>query len=324
MGLKETLLHYMPEDIAAILGGIAQEDFEQAQEIRLRVGRPLLFVCRGREYVPDSRGNLQTDVAKGFCITREHMQQTMALLSNHSMYAFEEALKNGYITLPGGHRVGVAGQTVTELGAVKAMKSFNAINIRISHEIKGCGDEAMAMAVDEGKLLHTMIVSPPGCGKTTLLRDMVRQLSNGIPGKMPGQSVGLVDERSEIAGCYMGLPQNDVGMRTDVLDGCPKAEGMLMLLRSMSPKVIAVDEIGKATDVNAIEDIINAGVTLLCTVHGHSLEELYQKPALLPLLEKKILKRFILLDKPGRMQAVFNEDKVNILKRKGVEVSYAH
>ncbi|MCL2616913.1 MAG: stage III sporulation protein AA, partial [Defluviitaleaceae bacterium] len=141
----------------------------------------------------------------------------------------------------------------------------------------------------------------------TLLRDIIRILSVGEYGRFNGVPVAVVDERSEIAGCYMGIPQNDVGPRTDVLDACPKAEGMLMLLRSMSPKVIAVDEVGRAEDAEAIEEVVGAGVSVLCTIHGGSIDEVRQKPAMQALLAKKVFGRLVLLGGRGRVTGIYND-----------------
>jgi stage III sporulation protein AA len=164
--------------------------------------------------------------------------------------------------------------------------------------------------LEQGRPLHTLILSPPRCGKTTLLRELVRLLSGGVPQlQFAGVNVGVVDERSELAGCWLGVPQLDIGPRTDVLDRCPKAAGMLMLLRSMGPEVIATDEIGRPAELEALQDILNAGVTLLSSVHAGSLAELKQRPGWGPLLERGLWQRLIILGRtlgPGTIEAVYN------------------
>lgn len=191
------------------------------------------------------------------------------------------------MTLPGGHRVGFVGKGVLEHGHIRTLKQISGLNFRIARSIKGAADDLIAKVVAGGQLHNTLLVSPPGCGKTTLLRDLIRQLSEGIPQlQFAGVNVGIVDERSELAGCVGGVPQLDVGCRTDVLDGCPKSEGIRMLIRSMTPQVIAVDEIGSAADVQALEEALQSGVRILTTVHGYGLTDLLQHPALRPLLER--------------------------------------
>ena len=172
-------------------------------------------------------------------------------------------------------------------------------------------DMVIPYVTEEGKLCHTLIISPPGCGKTTLLRDLVRQISDGWE-TFPGYTVGVVDERSEIGGSYQGIPQNDVGIRTDVLDCCSKAEGMVMLLRSMAPQVIAVDEIGNYEDIRAIEMTLNSGCKLLATVHGSSIDEIRKKPLLERLMKEHVFERYIILQKEtagqiGKVQEIYDE-----------------
>ena len=225
------------------------------------------------------------------------------------MYAFEEEMRQGYITLEGGHRVGIVGKIITENKSVKSIRYVGALNIRIAHEIIGAADKILSYIYSENNAIyHTLLVSPPRCGKTTILRDLVRQVSNGSRSYL-GMTVGVVDERSEIGGCYRGIPQNDIGLRTDVLDGCSKVEGMLMLLRSMSPTVIAIDEIGKKEDLFAIEEVLNAGVKIVCTVHGCTLKDILNKPVLKEMIEKRLFERIICISSrkgPGTIEAILD------------------
>ena len=233
----------------------------------------------------------------------------MEYVSSYSMYAFEEEIRQGFITIQGGHRVGIAGKTVLEGDRIKSVKYISYMNLRLSHQIKGCASPILPYIIKNGRICHTLIISPPRCGKTTLLRDLIRQVSSGSS-YMPGVPVGVVDERSEIGGSYQGIPQNDLGIRTDVLDCCPKAEGMMMLIRSMSPEVIAVDELGDYEDIHAIESVIHCGCKLFATVHGSSVEDIKRKPLMQRLVREKIFERYIVLhyqDRAGRIKAIFDE-----------------
>ena len=236
-------------------------------EFRLRINRPPVLVYSFGERQMYSE-NMQDYIVKA-----DDIRATLDLVSNYSLYAFENELRQGFITIKGGHRIGFAGQVIVEDGRVRNVKHISFVNIRVAHEIKGCGLKALPYMIKEGRVLNTLIVSPPGCGKTTLLRDIIRLISTGNS-DLNGVNVGICDERSELAACYMGIPQNDVGPRTDVLDACPKAQGMLMLLRSMNPKVIAVDEIGTREDVEAISYVINCGCSILATIHGCTIDDI--------------------------------------------------
>jgi stage III sporulation protein AA len=282
-------------------------NFEQLYEIRLRVGQPFLVVYQGKEYFMDNLGNLSGREA--YRVTYGDIRESLEHIAGYSLYAYEEELRQGFLTVQGGHRVGVAGKTILEEEKIKGIKQIAYMNVRLAHEIKGCADQVIPYLYEGNQICHSLIISPPCCGKTTLLRDLIRQISNGWE-KHRGQTVGVVDERSEIAGCYQGVPQNDLGIRTDVLDCCPKAEGMMMLIRSMSPKVVAVDEIGDDKDIRAIESVLRCGCTLVATVHGNSIEEVKKKPLLAQIMNQEIFQRLILLENDGHagvIRGIFNE-----------------
>ena len=233
-------------------------------------------------------------------MSRNELKETMEYMSNYSLYAFEEEMKQGFLTIQGGHRIGVAGKTILDESGIKTMKFISFINVRLSHQVKGCASPVLPYLYDSEEILHTLIISPPRCGKTTLLRDLIRQISNGTEAH-PGMTVGVVDERSEIGACYQGIPQNELGIRTDILDCCPKARGMMMLIRTMSPRVIAVDEIGSREDLEAVEYVMNCGCKLIATVHGSSIDDLKQKPVLRRLVEERIFERYIVLNNKGKI-----------------------
>lgn len=284
-------------------------DYGQVCEIRLRVHSPCMILYRGEEFFLGQGGGLTRDGRRAYCATGEDIQETMEHIAGYSLYAYEEEIRQGYLTVQGGHRVGIAGKAVMEGERIRSVKYISYINVRVSHQIKGCATLLMPYVRADAGICHTLIISPPRCGKTTMLRDMIRQISNGDE-QYPGLTVGVVDERSEIGGCYQGVAQNDLGIRTDVLDCCPKAEGMMMLIRSMSPAVVAVDEIGDYRDIHAIEAVIHCGCKLIATVHGDSIEDLQQKPLFERLMNERIFERYIFLQhqkRPGEVRAVFDQ-----------------
>ena len=287
----------------------AAPDFRQLQEIRLRAERPLMIVEGGREIFLTGDGMRTQDFRQAWAVSARELQETMEFVGKYSLYAYEDELKQGYLTLRGGHRVGVSGKTVLEGDKVKSVRYISCINVRLSHEIPGCADAVLPFLYNENGICDTLIVSPPRCGKTTLLRDLVRQISNGNE-MFRGRTVGVVDERSEICGCFMGVPGNDVGIRTDVMDACPKAEGMMMLIRSMAPEVIAVDEIGKYEDVQAIETVLCSGCRLLATVHGNDFADLQSRPLFQRMMTEQVFQRYIILGnsfRNGKIRAVLDE-----------------
>lgn len=297
----DSVIRLFPREIRPYFERAAQQA-DSLNEIRIRSGRPVLINRRGNEYMLSESGK-EIKQPNGICFDAAQVEHIFHHICQYSPYAYEEELKNGFLTVSGGHRVGVAGQILSQHGAVQSIRNIRFLNIRISHEIIGCADPVMDRIYDAqtGRWHSTMIIAPPACGKTTLLRDMIRQISDGTAGRQP-QTVGLVDERSEIAGCFYGQPQNDVGMRTDVLDGCPKACGMEMLLRSMAPDVIAVDEIATDRDVETLLLTLHCGTAILATVHGSSIEELAAKKYLKPLFGSGCFQRFVILS--GIKQAV--------------------
>jgi stage III sporulation protein AA len=308
MTKKEEILKILSTKLRKILE-FTEMDFELLQELRIRTMEPFIVIYDGEEYFVSETGKLEKQAEKGYFITKGDIRETIEYISSFSLYAYEDEIRQGFITVQGGHRIGLAGKVVLEQDQVKSVKHISFINIRMSHERKGCGVDVLPYIYENTRLCHTLIISPPGCGKTTLLRDVVRLISNGDE-KRRGVSVGVVDERSEIGACYRGIPQNDVGIRTDILDCCPKAEGMLMMIRSMSPTVIAVDEIGKREDVDAIAYVMNCGCQILATVHGASIDDIRNKPYLRKLVEERLFKRFVILSgscKPGKVERIFDE-----------------
>ncbi len=298
----EKILRITPLSIRRQLSYMADNDI---YEIRFRLGRPVMIRCGMGEMLIGVRLPVTKDIDQAYILTAADLKEMIEYISSYSLYAFESQLKSGFITIDGGHRVGITGKVILEDNRIKTIRDISCINLRIAHQIKGCANDVIRFIADRerGRVYHTMIISPPGCGKTTLLRDIIRQISDGSI-YLKGMDVSVVDERSELAACSGGLPANDVGIRTDILDCCPKPEGMLMLLRAMSPKVIALDEIGSKEDIHSIEYCINSGISLIVTVHGNGVEDVAAKPVLGNLVRNHVFERYIVLNgkKLGKWQ----------------------
>ena len=259
-----------------------QEDL--LQEIRLRTGQPLILIYRDREVFPMQDG-------KPYRVQEEDLKETLEYVSNYSLYAYEQEMRQGFITMEGGHRVGMTGQAIMEKGQIKNLKYISSLNIRVSHEKPGCADQVLPYLIRDQSVCHTLLVSPPRCGKTTLLRDLIRQVSDGR--NCQPLRVAVADERGEVAGLYHGRPQLDVGARTDVLEGCPKAQGLMLLLRAMNPQVLAADEITDPQDVAALRTAVGCGAVLLATAHGTVKEDLERRALYRTLLEEGLFRRLV-------------------------------
>lgn len=280
------------EDIIGILplkiGTLLKERLlkEQIYEIRIKIGKPILVYSKYGEnivnYVP----------------TKEDMKSLIQKISNYSLYAYEEDIRQGFITIKGGHRIGIAGECVMEKGEVKTIRNISSINIRVCSEVIGCSDKLIKYIYSqkENRIFNTIIISPPKCGKTTILRDIARNISNGMNSiGLYGRKVAVIDERSEIGACHFGIPQNDLGMRTDILDNCLKKEGMIMAIRSLSPEILICDEIGTKGDVEALLMAFNSGVNIITSIHGFTIEDLYKRKVFNELLDNGIIERAIVL-----------------------------
>lgn len=301
-GKKSQVLGVLAKPIRGLVEG-EDFDFECVQEIRLRIGKPVIVIYQNKERL------LPSGVEEKYLVTKEDVRETMDYVSHYSLYAYEQEMRQGFITIEGGHRVGVMGKVILENSVVKNMQYISSVNVRVAHEVIGCADRVMRYITKNMEVCHTLIISPPRCGKTTLIRDIVRQISDGNQ-YVKGSTVGVIDERSELGGCYQGIAQNHLGMRTDVLDCCPKAEGMIMMIRSMSPQVIAVDEIGTFEDIHAIEYAMQCGCKMIASVHAMDMEEAKEKPVLGELIRKRRFERYIELGNsrhPGEIRNIYDE-----------------
>lgn len=269
----------------------------QIEEIRLRSNKPLALKIGQDTQMID------------YIVSQEEVLQSFEKVCESSIYSYRKQICDGYITIRGGNRVGIVGSAVVDNGQVINVNYISSLNFRIASQRIGCSNQVIEDLIDtyNNSIYNTLIVSPPGCGKTTLLRDIVRNISNGIKVLgFKGKTVGVVDERGEIAAMYKGIPQNDVGIRTDVIDNMPKPEAMRILVRSMAPDVIVCDEIGSVEDIKAIDYAMCSGVKGIFTAHGKDIDEVSRNPELSKLLNKKIFERIIILNpkRKGELECI--------------------
>ena len=321
MNKSDQIRNMFPTQFHSMLSALNQIE-NNLQEIRIRVNCPCIFVIGRMEFFPDQRGRLHKEMEKGFVFSKEDVDVLFNHICNYSPYAYESQLKQGFLTVAGGHRVGVCGQVVLQDGKISLMKQVQFLHVRIVHEIPGVGNAILPYLFDHGQFLNTLIISSPGVGKTTMLRDLTKSLSDGNR-YADGKQICIVDERSELAGCYMGIPQNHVGKRTDVLDACPKAEGMMMAIRSMGPEIIVVDELGLQGDYEAVEKASVCGIKILASVHGDNLDEIFSEKNAFFSIIKKVFHRLILLrweketDGTKKQVCSINDNPQNLLAKRG-------
>ena len=250
------ILEKLPGSIRKELETLPKEIINEIEEIRLRCSQNPIVLYKTKEKILSS------------ITSKEDLQNTLNALIKYSYYAFEEDLAKGFVTIKGGHRIGICGKAVVTDNVPTLIKEISSMNIRFAKEIKGIANILIPIIIKDNEPVNTLIVSPPGCGKTTLLRDIARVLS------IRGIKVAICDERSEIAGMCDSMPSFDLGPRTDIIDGCNKRYGISMLIRTMSPQVIITDEIGDRYDVEAINQCTNAGVKIITSIHGSNKEDI--------------------------------------------------
>lgn len=276
-------LQLLPSELRETARRATRREREAAEELRLRVGRPMtILLPEGERELGDGR------------ITARDISRLVENATGASIHSAAQEIRRGYISCRGGYRLGLAGSVYSSGGEVGGFHTCSSAAVRISREFHGAAEPVMAALIERGRFRSTLIMAPPGAGKTTFLRDAVRLLSGGVAG-MGGLRVSLADERGEVAGLWEGAPQLDVGPRTDILEGCPKAEAVMMLLRSMNPEVIALDEITAPEDVTAISRARGCGVALLATAHADGVEDLVRRPLYRQLFDDKVFERYVVI-----------------------------
>lgn len=302
----------LPAELKSILAKVPSEMKETVNEIRLRVGRPIVLVCR-KNYLyfvePDGRPGLS--VTRGFPIPRRLAEESVRSMSGYSLHSVQNSLINGFLTLPGGHRAGLAGSVAWEGEQITAIRRTDCINLRVARQIFGAADRLCQHYRQYG-FGGTLLVGPPASGKTTVLKDLCRQLSEELCGEC--RKVSLIDERGEIAAVYKGQPQNNVGWNTDIFDGYSKQIGIDVAIRCMSPDVIVCDEIGGRGDADGVLSGVNAGVTMIATAHASSFEELLARKNLGEILDSGAFKWIALLDSAknaGQIREIVRYDEIH-------------
>ena len=285
----DEILRYFPNKIYQIFSNLLQENPKvenELQEIRIRVDKPIILKLR------------EKDLILQYNILQTEILQIVERLCENSIYAYKNQICEGFITIKGGHRVGLTGSCVIENGKITNIKYISSLNIRIAREVKNCSTRILREIIDiENKTIYnSIIVAPPGRGKTTILRDIIRRLSDGIEEiNFRGKTCGVVDERGEIAAMYKGAPQNDVGIRTDIIENVSKNKGIHMLIRTMAPEIIACDEIGSKEDVEAIHYALYSGVKGIFTMHGKNVEDIKNNKQIYELIENREIQKIIFL-----------------------------
>ena len=315
--MNKEILKYFPDKIKSVI----EENVEDlnVEEIRIRNNKPIILKASTQEktirYYPNS----------------DEMMTILQLICENSIYTYQKQIAEGFVTLKGGHRVGLSGSCVVENGKVINISYINSFNFRISRQIIGCSKDALKYILDQNKneVKTTLIESPPGSGKTTILRDIVRQISSGIKTlKFKGQTVGIVDERGEIASLYKGEAQNEIGSKTDVIENVSKSIGMKMLIRAMAPKVIVADEIGGQNDIEIIKYAICSGCKGIFTAHGASFDDIYVNPVLKELISSHIFEVIMFLSPKHRGEILevykFNKKTNQYEKQDEEEYSFSN
>lgn len=285
------ILEYFPIEIGQLIqNNINEFELKELEEIRIRVSKPIILKLTNKEKIINYKVNTQ------------EILKILENITENSLYSYQKQICSGYISLKGGHRVGITGNVVMENEKVININYIYSFNFRVAKQVLGAANYIKEKVIENNNVYNTLIVSPPGAGKTTILRDLIRQISDS-------KTIGVVDERGEIAAMYKNEPQNDMGLKVDILSNVRKDIGIRMLVRSMAPDIICADEIGTKDDVEAIKYAVTSGVKGIFTAHGNNIESIKNSPILKELLEMRLIDKLIFLDKYNRNKIIIENLK---------------
>lgn len=308
MGKYDEAVEGLCGSLKESLKSLPSEMKQKIKEIHVRQGRPLTVNTGGEVLFVTRAGGLSRQFSSQVYIAeKRELNESFKILCGYSVHSFQNEIRAGFLTIKGGHRAGICGTAVTEQGRLSGVRDISSISLRVARQIKGAANDLLAKAYAGGStalpnVCSTLIAGVPASGKTTLLRDLIRQLASGACGRL--YKVAVVDERGELGAAFQGAPQNDLGYCCDLLDGYPKGEGMNLALRTLSPHIIVCDEIGAEEDAAAIMASLNAGVPVIATVHASCLEELLKRRHIAGLLRDGAFDKIAFLKGAGQPSKV--------------------
>lgn len=270
---------YLPRRYMEAIFSLSDSSKEQCEEFRLRAGKPLYAVISGNEVSID-----------GKTISVAELGDVLEKATGASIHSAKESIKEGYVTVSGGHRIGICGTAIVRDGEISGFRNLSSLNIRVAKEIKGVSKSVIKFFGDNTLCTSILIAAAPGVGKTTLLRDYLRVVSNS------GVRCSLIDERSEIAACVRSIPQLDIGKHTDIIEAAPKDKAVMLLLRTMNPQLIAFDEITAPEDTKALLKAAHCGVKLLASAHACSIQDLKNRMVYKELLDENVFDYIVFID----------------------------
>lgn len=307
----DQVVSILPKSLSSLLMAVSEQAKENIQEICLRIDRPIVLRVGNKNFFLNNYSKLITNInSKLKIVLRDEIEMSFKNMCNHSIYSYQDEIKNGYVTIKGGHRVGIGATAVLAEGEVSSVRDISSLNIRLSRQFDGAAKSILGIIKDDFQGI--LLAGPPASGKTTILRAFAKELS------LLDRKVTVVDERNEISGTYLSIAQNDLGL-SDILNGYPKYIGMIQAIRSMAPEILICDEIGLCKDVDAIEEVVHSGVRLIASVHIGSINEIFKRNQVERLLQTQAFDTVVMLNSNGqknRVEGIYKVgDKIGEISR---------